>query len=99
DVAPGQAADVASEQAHQPPPGPQRQIHHPQQRGFAGPARPDQEMEGSRRQRETDLVQDLRPLAVAQQHLVEDDQAAISLPESKERARMAQGLISSKATL
>ena len=99
DVAPGQAADVASEQAHQPAPGLQRQIHDPQQRGFAGPARPDQEMEGARRQCEADLVQDLRPRAVAQQHLVEDDQAAISLPESKERGRMAQAHSASKATL
>src|SRR6185312_13099418 len=77
----------------------QGEIHHPQQRGFAGPARPDQEMERAGRQREADFVQDVRPRAVAQQHLVEDDQAAISLPESKRSARMAQAYSASKATL
>src|SRR5689334_4223096 len=97
DLAPGEARDVAAEQADQAARGLEGEIHDAKQGGFAGPARPDEEMERARRQSEAGLMQDLGPVAVAQQHLVEDDQAATSLPRWMRSARMAQPDFSGKA--
>src|SRR5579885_2161851 len=97
DLPPREGTDIAAEEADQAAGRPQGQVHHPQKRGLAGAARPEEEVEGPRRQREADLAENLGPRPIAQQHLVENDQAASSLPDSKGRARMAQGPVARKA--
>src|SRR6266404_5654080 len=79
DLAPAELRHVAPEQAGHPADGTQRQIHDAQQRGFAGAAGPDKEMEGARRQAERDLLQNVGTGAIAQQHIVKQDQTVTSL--------------------
>src|SRR5215470_7741994 len=98
-LAPGEARDVAAEQARPPAGRLEREIHHPQQRRLAGPAGADQEMEGARRQVERDLAEDLGAGAVAQQYILEHDQAAASSRESRSGASIAQGPSGSQVAL
>src|SRR4051794_26476892 len=69
--------DVLAEQVDQAARRPQRQEQQPQQRGLAGAGGAGEELEGMRRDLETEVAQNLRTKPVAQAYVFEPDQAQL----------------------
>jgi hypothetical protein len=86
DLGAGQGFGIPTEHAHPPPCRHQRQIDHPQQRGFPGPALAGQKVKAIGFKLETDVLKDRRTVGIAHfdvfeaYHRIRPFEVAMDLP-------------------